>query len=419
MTSTIADMDEPTEGPAYTAAEQRAFERQMVFGRPEDLTSDRFPRLWNMSAGFMARAVTRPIDPEPTGYVRMCLPRGLHRDDEDLKTQLAVVKWNLFWESAQFRRRYFDEDELPPPMAKLADRGDVNITFVPQSRSDYYAYAPLYHLLSRRTLERFGLPLLARGCWPFTMESVDIDKHLPTDFATRLARAWASAVWPHLDSGSTLAAYRSDEPIRLLAHNLDFWLPAVTSVIEQELGSFPLGGSEEVLERPVTLEDGSVLEGATWGRPRKGGDVWSGEDEAQDFLAWTIEEADASGKLRGIIDAVRSHRVQDDFSSRWSYAKEDFERRLHHKRSKVSVRFVELTDTIPVQGPETEIVGNQVTADFMALLDEKERQIVILLNSGTTKLTDIAGIMGYKNHSPISKKLVRIRAKARQHFDEL
>lgn len=86
-------------------------------------------------------------------------------------------------------------------------------------------------------------------------------------------------------------------------------------------------------------------------------------------------------------------------------------------RSKVSVRFVELTDQIPVQGPETEIIGNEVAADFMALLKEKERQIVILLNSGHTNLTDIAEVMGYKTHSPISKKLSRIRALASQQFD--
>jgi hypothetical protein len=34
---------------------------------------------------------------------------------------------------------------------------------------------------------------------------------------------------------------------------------------------------------------------------------------------------------------------------------EDFERRLYRKRAKIKVRFVELTDTITVQGPETEI----------------------------------------------------------------
>lgn len=37
---------------------------------------------------------------------------------------------------------------------------------------------------------------------------------------------------------------------------------------------------------------------------------------------------------------------------------EDFERKLYRKRARIKVRFVELTDTIPVQGPETVIEDN-------------------------------------------------------------
>ena len=151
------------------------------------------------------------------------------------------------------------------------------------------------------------------------------------------------------------------------------------------------------------------MEGAVPGWPRMGGDLWRGQEEAAEIVALTVEHADRTGRLRGILDAVRSHRVVDDFSAKWSYAREDFERKLHHKRNKIAVKFVELPDTVPVQGPETEVEGRLVFADFMALLDEKEQQIVILLSSGYTKLTDIAAEMGYANHSPISKKLARIR----------
>ena len=44
----------------------------------------------------------------------------------------------------------------------------------------------------------FGLPLWARGCWPFTMEHVDTAKYVPADFEGRLERAWAATVWRHL-----------------------------------------------------------------------------------------------------------------------------------------------------------------------------------------------------------------------------
>lgn len=101
----------------------------------------------------------------------------------------------------------------------------------------------------------------------------------------------------------------------------------------------------------------------------------------------------------------------------WSFAREDFERRLHHKRAKVRVRFVELTNTIPVQTPESQVLGELVTNDFLALLDNKNRQIVVLLNSGVTRGTEIAKILGYANHSAVSKRLTQIRKAAARHLD--
>lgn len=151
--------------------------------------------------------------------------------------------------------------------------------------------------------------------------------------------------------------------------------------------------------------------------PRAGSDVWRGEEEAAEIVGWTVDEVDADGRLRGILDAIRSHRVEDDFSERWTYAREDFERKLYRKRSKIKVRFVELTDTIPVQGPETEVVDRMVFGDFLALLNERDREVVVLLYSGITNLTEIADIMGYRNHSPVSKRLKRIREHAARFFD--
>ena len=91
---------------------------------------------------------------------------------------------------------------------------------------------------------------------------------------------------------------------------------------------------------------------------------------------------------------------------------------MYRKRSKIRVRFVEMKDTIPVQGPESEILGTMVTNDFLALLDERNPQIVVLLNSGVTKKSEIAEILGYANHSPVSKRLVQIQEAAFKFFEE-
>ena len=72
------------------------------------------------------------------------------------------------------------------------------------------------------------------------MENVDISNYLPNDFEQRLSRAWAATVWRHLNSGSGLAAFSRDDPIRLLAHNLDYWIPSVTEAIQDTLREFPV-----------------------------------------------------------------------------------------------------------------------------------------------------------------------------------
>jgi hypothetical protein len=59
-----------------------------------------------------------------------------------------------------------------------------------------------------------------------------------------------------------------------------------------------------------------------------GGTLWIGEDEASQVTAEIVNAADRNGQLRGLIDAIKSNRVVDDFSPRWSYAREDFERKL-------------------------------------------------------------------------------------------
>lgn len=352
-----------------------------------EATTDEFPELHNMSARFMYKGVVRRVEPAPPEYV------AIRMDPSSNHLVAAVAQWNLIWEAAQFRRRFFALESLPEPMGRIADLGDVNITYVPRTVSRYYEYAPLVHLVAEASGGHVRSACDASGPVALHGYYMDVDVVLPRDFATRLERAWAWMVWPHLVSGSKMMAFSRDDPIRLLAHNLDFWVPAVTATIQDRLRDFP-EIDEGMAETPVLLTDGSVLPGATGGNTRTGGSVWVGEDDARVALLETIDAADRDGRLRGILDAVRSHRIEDDFSDHWSYAREDFERKLHGKRRKVKVTFVELPDTVPVQGPESEVVGNVVTNDFLALLDDRNREIVVLLASGMTSKTEIADVLG-------------------------
>jgi hypothetical protein len=194
----------------------------------------------------------------------------------------------------------------------------------------------------------------------------------------------------------------------------------IYTIAEERLRSFPrvkCESSKQELQLRALQKELPTDSNVTVDRPLCGGSIWAGEQDAWEATKQLVEVEDRNGKLRGIIEAVRANRVEDDFSKIWSFAKEDFERKLYSKRSKVKISFVQLDDTIPVHGPDCELVEDLLWEDFITLLDRKERQVVVCLRNGVTKVDEISKILGYSNHSPVSKTLARIRQKAKQYFE--
>ncbi len=384
----------------------------------DELDPEVFPALRNVSAAMIFEFVPIPKVRTTPEFVYVPVAR---RDEFHI---LAVIaEWSFAWESGVLRHEAFK--------AKAARRPDYGYEWLERfpaghdfrlvplfGRSRYFGYSLLHHLLPRKTLERFGLPLLKPGLWPFEWPTSRRDPLLPLDAETRLACAVQYHLWPLLCPGATPSAFSANEPIRTLSHNLDFWLPYADLVAQDRMrrhGRVRIENKRQAtllrkLQRDAPPE-------FTPERPLFGGYVWCGEGEAHEATRAIVEMADRRGRLRAILDAVRSHRLEDDFSAKWSFAKEDFERKLHRKRSKVKVTFVELPDTIPIHGPDVEVDENLLWQDFFGILSPKERRIVICLRSGTTQVSEIGKMLGYANHSPVSKALSRIRRKAREFLD--
>lgn len=389
----------------------------MHLAEEEDLDPARYPGIFSIpGGGALFRCIPCPKNPLPPEYVQVPVADG---SPKHLELTGVLAAWNFAWEAAELRPHVAGED-LPAEWSWVANYPDRNLYLIPRADTHpYTAYAPLYHLLPRAILERHRLPLFKRGVWPFVIVGPgSADSLVDRDFLPRLSQALAHHVWPLLCSGSPVSAFDPSEPIRLLAHNLDFWLPYANIVIEErlrQLGRVPIENAEHAAllrrVRRSTPRDYRVV------RLLRGGDVWSGEEDARVATRGMVERADAGGRLRGILEAVRASRVEDDFSDRWSYAREDFERRLYRKRNKVRVSFVELSDTIPVQGPEAEVHENLLWEDFLGLLDTRERRVTVLLRSGVTKVAEISQILGYANHSPVSKALARIRQRVVEFLD--
>jgi hypothetical protein len=389
------------------------FFKKFELASGDELDPDIFPQLYNISSAFLYQYIFRPLSESPPEFVYVPFQAHEVTTEEDL----AFHKWNMCWEEGQLRGELF-EDELPAQLKWLKKFEGANLYLLPDTKPRYEAYIPLYHLLPQRRLEYFSLPFFKKGIWPIGFSNHWRASLLTNNFESQLSKAFADHIWPLLIHGSSMNAFSKDDPLVILSHNLDYWLPYAYIVAEERLRLFPRVDFENAEQEQKLLDLSQKMPAdVEVNRPLKGGAIWAGEEDAWEATKELIKVADSQGKLRAIIEAVKSNRVEDDFSDCWSYAREDFERKLYHKRSKTKVAFVQLDDTIPVHGPDSECEESLLWEDFIALLDKKEQKIVVCLRNGVTKVSEISKILGYKNHSPVSKALKRIREKAKEYLE--
>jgi len=123
-------------------------------------------------------------------------------------------------------------------------------------------------------------------------------------------------------------------------------------------------------------------------------------------------------KAKEVWEVVKTHRCHKDYSNQMSHVKMDFHRQYYHTRAK--------TKTVPIIGEygengEEEVIYAPYTPNeyaevetkiwfqgFLGLLNEKDRQIVSLLEQGYTQ-EEIGAMLGYSNHSGVTKRIKYIR----------
>jgi hypothetical protein len=87
--------------------------------------------------------------------------------------------------------------------------------------------------------------------------------------------------------------------------------------------------------------------------------------------------------------------THEDFSDRYSWVKEDFERTFYSKRSKIKVSLYEFIDECPVHdGVDTPGYQDILFRDVMGFFDERDRRIILALRQGRTQ-SEIAEQMGH------------------------
>jgi hypothetical protein len=163
----------------------------------EEITSENYPLLYNLSSALMYQFLPRPLTSKPPEYVHIPMSNLDNVDSSDL----FISNWNLAWESAQIRYKIFEQD-IPKSLRWLENFKDKNIYLIPGGENKYYAYLPIYHLLPYKLLKKFDLPLLRKGNWPHILRYNHFTEYLPSNFNDRVSNAFASNVWPLLNSRS-------------------------------------------------------------------------------------------------------------------------------------------------------------------------------------------------------------------------
>jgi hypothetical protein len=370
-----------------------------------------YPRLRVISSAFFYRAVPISLNKKKYSnaeYIQIREAARIGSDDWN-KEELFMMDWNRLHESKERRAEVID---FPRRLSWLKNYSPANLMLVPVNENGVpRSLTGLLYMLPVSIAREHGLGERydgdyprGRGAWPYL--PFDLDGQ---DDVTKLQNAFSAYIWPFLNS-SCKSSFSNNDPLIMLSNSLSYWANKLDSFIQsktKEQGHVPFEDDEQASLFKKYKDYGIT-------RPRYGFDLWSGEKEVRQITQELIEYADTTGRIREIIDSVKANRTHDDFSDKWSHAKEDFERSFYHKRNKVKVNFIEVMDDLPCFSDQSEFDENLMWEDLMATISVTDRRVVVMLRKGYTKYSEIADILGYKNHSPVSKAMKRIQAAAKE-----
>ena len=275
-------------------------------------------------------------------------------------------------------------------------------------------YIPAYLFLPATILDRCPQELQLPRTVASYFHDWNVISTVESDlFIELIMDGFAHLVWPYLGVSGYMENYSGYDPVYIIAHSPAFWVQ--------------------------TLQDEGII-------PKVEDLMRSGQGEIMGFLP----EAEVSAcfeqifpiamdryKLYDVIETVTEMRCPEDYDFRRSHARTDFIRKWYHTRTKHAEFSLDAwnekkwrqyeTQGIDIPDTGQDMEGAAITqADaehFLSDLPEKDRQILQLRLEGYT-LEEIAGRLGYKNHSGVLKRIRKIGEAYQQYanvdlgFDE-
>ena len=218
-------------------------------------------------------------------------------------------------------------------------------------------------------------------------------------FRKFIMQAYGALVWTHMGLKDDSDCYCPDEPAYRLAFNPGFWVQA--------------------LEKHAGLLDVYTWAAMALGEPNMPF-AFIPMDAMDELLSNIVPAVMEKHNMQAAIDTAREYRCFEDFSKLKTRRKEDFFRKWYHTRTRhpqISLEqfqedYKEKTDVdLEFEDPtvhiDASVTGKVQVEQFVATLDEKDRQILQLRMEGRT-LEEIAEELGYQNHSGVLKRIRKI-----------
>src|SRR5216684_3593193 len=333
----------------------------------------------------------------------------------------AISLWNQS-ASAGFARPARSLFVLEREIPSIRSCENPNVIFVPRQQADGLTelHVMLASLLPDAMLHAARIPRAA-AVLDLTLLN---DPERPPGFAASVCSAFTQYIWTKLAPQSRLreSFFSSSSPLRLLSADISYWMNRVYRVALDRQESFrevsdtsarawrPLPELADKLNKslPPYLRDRIRVR-----RPLCGGDLWDIHDaeEREQVIEEAITGVGVMESLQPIIELLHTHRAHEDFSDRYSWVKEDFERSFYSKRAKLQVVLVETMDDAPVWSADDHDGYSRVLLrDIFAFLNPRERKLFLALRQGRT-VGEIAVRDELAGHAAISRRVKALKKK--------
>jgi len=374
--------------------------------------------MYVISNAFLKMAEVVQTDRWDHGPLEIVFVNGDPRRPNHVESTHATSLWNMSYAGGHLRPGEIF-DSVMKQVPGIAKRSNPNIFLAPKLPNGLSElHVMLASLLPDEHLGGAALERLRPNMSLSLVGRYDV----ADDYVTRVEHGFAKYMWTRLSPGSRARPelFAPSSPLKLLAGDVRFWMQRLYRIAVERREQFfdpvpddPEWKSMEALE----AEFRESIKGAegqySLRRPLYGGTVWDGEDagEREAVIDEAIHGNDVEGSLAPVIELLHSHRAHEDFSDRYSWIKEDFERSFYSKRAKLKVELIETLDDAPVwDSDDCEGYSDVLFRDVIAALDVHERILLLAIRSGKT-VCEISNEAGLRGHASISRRITRLKEK--------